>query len=107
MASASATLDLAAQHRRGRIFVALAAIAWSTAGLLQRELTVDVPTQLAGRALFAILALAVYVAWSEREGFVRSFTAIGSGGLVIALLGAISSGAFIVALNHASVANVL
>jgi len=31
------------EHRRGRTYVALAAVAWSTAGLLQRELTVDVP----------------------------------------------------------------
>ena len=36
----------AAEQRRGRVFVALAAIAWSTAGLLQRELTVGVGTQV-------------------------------------------------------------
>ena len=32
--------------RRGRLFVALAAVAWSTAGLFQRELTVNLGTQL-------------------------------------------------------------
>jgi hypothetical protein len=42
--------------RRGRLYVALAAITWSTAGLFQRELTVGLATQLAGRALFAMLA---------------------------------------------------
>ena len=58
--------DLATQHRRGRLFVALAAIAWSTAGLLQRELTVDVATQLAGRAFFAVVGVGGYVLVSER-----------------------------------------
>ena len=36
-------------RRRGQLFVALAAVAWSTAGLLQRELTIDTATQLAGQ----------------------------------------------------------
>src|SRR5919206_1298424 len=102
-----AAVDLAAQHRRGRIYVALAAVAWSTAGLLQRELSVDVATQLAGRALFAVLGLLAYVAVSERGAVVRAFRAIGGAGLAVAVLMAISSGSFIIALNHASVANVL
>jgi drug/metabolite transporter (DMT)-like permease len=94
-------------HQRGRSFVALAALAWSTAGILQRELTVDIPTQLAGRALFAVLGLLVYVAVVERGDLVRAFRAIGRGGLLIALLLAVSSGSFIISLNHAPVANVL
>jgi len=44
-------------ERRGRLFVTLAAIAWSTAGLFQRELSVDVASQVGGRALFAFLGL--------------------------------------------------
>jgi drug/metabolite transporter (DMT)-like permease len=107
VATATATLDLAAQHRRGRVFVALAAIAWSTAGILQRELSVGIGTQLAGRALFAVVALLVYVAVSEQARVVRAFRAIGHGGLAVAALMAISSGSFIVALNHTTVANVL
>ena len=107
MASASATLPLAAQHRRGRAFVALAAIAWSTAGILQRELSVGVPTQLAGRALFAVVGLLAYIAIAERGAVVRAFRAIGRGGLAIAALMAISSGSFLIALNHASVASIL
>ncbi len=94
-------------HQRGRSFVALAAVAWSTAGILQRELTVDIPTQLAGRALFAALGLLAYVAVVERGEVVRAFRAIGRGGLLIALLLGISSGSFIISLNYASVANVL
>ncbi len=99
--------DLAAQHRRGRLFVALAAVAWSTAGLLQRELTVDVATQVAGRAIFAVLGVGGYIAVTERGGVLHAFRAIGRGGLAVVALLAISSASFFVALNYASVANVL
>jgi drug/metabolite transporter (DMT)-like permease len=94
-------------HQRGRLFVALAAVAWSSAGILQRELTVGIATQLGGRALFAVLGLLVYVAVAERGAVVPAFRAIGRGGLLIALLLAISSGSFIISLNHTTVANVL
>ena len=107
MTSATLAVDLTRQHRRGRIYVALAAIAWSTAGLLQRKLTVDIATQLAGRALFAVLGLLVFVAFAERGHVVRAFRAIGRGGLLVTALLAVSSGAFILALNYTSVANVL
>jgi drug/metabolite transporter (DMT)-like permease len=107
MTSAIATLDLATQHRRGRLFVALAALAWSTAGLLQRELSVGVATQLAGRAFFATLGLLAFVAIARRGSVVSAFRAIGVAGLGVAALVAIASGSFIVALNHASVASVL
>jgi drug/metabolite transporter (DMT)-like permease len=97
----------AADQRRGRLFVALAAIAWSTAGLLQRELTASVGTQLAGRALFALIGVLTYVVATERSRVVQAFRAAGRGGLAVAVLMAISSGTFIIALNHTSVANVL
>ena len=87
--------------------MALAAVAWSTAGILQRELSVGVPTQLAGRALFAVVGLLGYIAVAERGAVVRAFRAIGRGGLAIAALMAISSGSFLIALNHASVASIL
>jgi drug/metabolite transporter (DMT)-like permease len=107
MASATATLPLAAQHRRGRTFVALAAIAWSTAGILQRELSVGVAAQLAGRALFAVVGLLGYIAIAERGALVRAFRAIGRPGVAIAGLMAVSSGSFLFALNHAPVASIL
>jgi drug/metabolite transporter (DMT)-like permease len=107
MGTATASLPLTAQIRRGRLFVALAALAWSTAGILQRELTVGVATQLAGRALFAVLGLLAYVAVSERGRVWRAFRAIGRGGIAIGVFMAISSGSFLIALNHATVANIL
>lgn len=94
-------------RRRGRLYVALAAVAWSSAGLLQRELTVDVPTQLAGRAFFAAAGLLVYVAIAERGRVLHAFRAIGRGGIAIVVLLGASSASFFIALNHAPVANVL
>ena len=93
--------------QRGRLYVALAAVAWSSAGLFQRELSVSTATQVAGRAVFAAVGLFAYVALSERRGVVGAFRAIGRGGIAIVILLALSSGSFLVALNHASVANVL
>ena len=92
---------------RGRVYVALAAVAWSTAGILQRELDVDTPAQAAGRAAFAAVGLLAYIAIGERGRVVDAFRAIGRGGLLVAALLAVSSASFIVALNHAPVANVL
>ncbi len=107
MTSATASLPLSAQQRRGRTFVALAAVAWSTAGILQRELHVGIATQVAGRAIFAGLGLLAYVAVVERGAVAHAFHAIGRAGLAVTALLALSSASFIVALNHASVANIL
>jgi drug/metabolite transporter (DMT)-like permease len=92
---------------RGQAAVALAAVVWSTAGLLQRQLSVDVATQVAGRALFAAMAVAAYVALTERGRVVAACRSVGGAGVGFAASLAVSSGAFIVALNHASVAQVL
>ncbi|HET7566748.1 MAG TPA: DMT family transporter [Gaiellaceae bacterium] len=101
-------LSSLSEHQQGRLYVALAAVAWSTAGILQRELHVGTATQLAGRALFAVVGLLAFIAVSERgRGVRRAFRAIGRAGLAVAALMALSSGFFIVALNHASVASVL
>ena len=95
------------ERRTGRTYVTLAAIAWSTAGVFQRELTVNTGAQLAGRAFFAILGLLAYIALAERGRIVAAFRSIDRAGLGVTALMAVSSGAFLVALNHASVASVL
>jgi drug/metabolite transporter (DMT)-like permease len=94
-------------RRRGQLYIAAAAVAWSTAGGLQRELSVDTTTQLAGRAFFAFVALAAFVAVRNRGRTVAAFRSIGIAGVGVAVCTAIASGSFIVALNHATVANVL
>jgi len=94
-------------RRRGQLFVALAAIAWSTAGVMQRQLSVDTATQLAGRAFFAFLALLAFVAVLNRGRPFAAFRSMGAAGLAVAACTAFASGFFIVALNYANVANVL
>jgi len=107
VASAAVVWDEAARRRRGQIYVALAAVAWSTAGVLQRQLTLDTSTQVFGRAAFAGAALLGYVAIVERGQVLRGFKSVGGAGIAVALCVAIASGCFIGALNHASVARVL
>ena len=104
--SAIAAGDLGTR-RRGQIFVALAALAWSSAGVLQRELSVGTAMQVAGRALVAAFALFAFVALSERGNPLRPLLAMGRAELAVAALTAVASGTFIVALNHTTVANVL
>lgn len=105
MVTAPAT-DERGGRRRGELLVAAAAVAWSSAGVLQRELPVDTATQVAGRALFAALALGAYVTVSSRGRPLRAFRSIGWAGVAVAVCIAIASGTFIVALNHATVASV-
>jgi drug/metabolite transporter (DMT)-like permease len=101
------TTTAARIERRGQIYVALAAVAWSTAGVLQRQLTLDTPTQVFGRAVFAGLALLAYVAVVERGRLVEAFRSVGLAGVAVAICVATASGSFIAALNHTSVARVL
>jgi drug/metabolite transporter (DMT)-like permease len=105
--TATAALDESRRQRRGQAYVALAAVAWSTAGVLQRQLTLDTSTQVLGRAAFAGAALLVYVAVVERGRTLHAFRSIGAAGVAVALCVAIASGSFIAALNHTSVARVL
>jgi drug/metabolite transporter (DMT)-like permease len=105
--TATVALEGSRRQRRGQIYVALAAVAWSTAGVLQRQLTLDTPTQVFGRAAFAGAALLVYVALVERGRVVEAFRSVGLAGVAVAVCVATASGSFIAALNHTSVARVL
>jgi drug/metabolite transporter (DMT)-like permease len=103
----AAVLDADAQYRRGQAYVAMAAIVWSTAGVLQRGLTASTATQVAGRAAFAAIALLACLAVMERGGLLRSARAAGGAGIAFAFAIAGASACFIAALNHTSVAHVL
>jgi drug/metabolite transporter (DMT)-like permease len=105
--TAAATLEESRRRRRGQTYVALAAIAWSTAGVLQRQLTLDTPTQVFGRAAFAAAALLAFVAVAERGRVAQAFRSVGLAGVAVALCIATASAGFIAALNHTSVARVL
>jgi drug/metabolite transporter (DMT)-like permease len=105
--TAALALEGSRRRRQGQIYVALAAVAWSTAGVLQRQLTLDTATQVCGRAVFAGAALLAYVAVADRRRVLDAFRSIGLAGIAVALCVAIASASFIAALNHASVARVL
>jgi drug/metabolite transporter (DMT)-like permease len=105
--AAQAVIEAPAVQRRGRVYVALAAVAWSSAGVLQRQLSLDIPTQLAGRALFSALALTLFVAVAERGRVLDAWRSIGIAGVGVALCLAAASASFIAALNHTTVARVL
>jgi drug/metabolite transporter (DMT)-like permease len=107
MTTATVTLERSRSQRRGQVFVALAAVAWSSAGVLQRQLTLDTATQVQGRAVFAGAALLAFVALVERGRVLHAFRTIGLAGVAVALCVATASGSFIAALNHTSVARVL
>jgi drug/metabolite transporter (DMT)-like permease len=105
--TAALALEGSRRQRRGQIYVALAAVAWSTAGVLQRQLTLDTSTQVFGRAVFAGVALLAYVAIVERGRVPQALRSVGWAGVAVALCVATASASFIAALNHASVARVL
>jgi drug/metabolite transporter (DMT)-like permease len=105
--TAAVALERSQRQRRGQIYVALAAVAWSTAGVLQRQVTVDTSSQVFGRAVFAGAALLAYVAVVDRGRVLQAFKSVGIAGLAVALCVAIASGSFIAALNQTSVARVL
>ena len=107
MTTATFALEASQRQRRGQIYVALAAVAWSTAGVLQRQLTLDTSTQVFGRAVFAAAALLVYVAVVERGRVVEAFRSVGLAGVAVAVCVATASASFISALNHTGVARVL
>lgn len=93
--------------RRGRLAILVAAVAWSTAGVGQRELDVSAATQVAGRAGFAAIALLLLVVATERGRTIAALRAMGRWDALYALLLAISSGTFLLALTYTTVANVL
>jgi drug/metabolite transporter (DMT)-like permease len=91
-------------RRLGLIYAVLAAVAWSTAGILQRQLHINAATQVAGRGVFGFVALAGYAAYTQPRALA---SVTGRGALLAAGSMSVANSAFIVALNYASVAHVL
>ncbi len=90
--------------------MALAAVAWSFAGVLQKGLKLDIATQAASRSGVAFLALSVVVIVEARrtsEPILSFVRAPGWPGLAMAVCSGGASACFIFALNRTSVASVL
>jgi drug/metabolite transporter (DMT)-like permease len=104
---AASLAEARGRRRKGQAAVLVSAVALSTAGVLQRELSLDVTTQIAGRAAFAGVALLAYVAIFEPGSVVSAFRSIGRAGIGLGASMAVANGCFIVALNHTTVARVL
>jgi drug/metabolite transporter (DMT)-like permease len=96
-----------AERGRGLALVALAAVIWSTGGLLVRVLDTDVWTTVWWRSLFASVFLWAWVAVGARSGTVRAVRAVGRPGLVVAGCFALASIALVAALERTTVANTL
>jgi drug/metabolite transporter (DMT)-like permease len=93
--------------RRGQMLVGAAAIAWSTAGPVQRAVDATPTTQVAIRAGVAAIALFSYLAWQRGRGAFAAIRTIGRAGLFVAFDLALVSTVFILALDRTSVAHVL
>ncbi len=107
MVLAAESTSLALERRRGQWAIVGAAVAWSTAGALQRELSTDTATQMAGRAFFGALVLGLITMVRAPGNWSRSIRSVGRAGLGIACCMAGASAMFILALNRTTVANVL
>ncbi len=95
-----------ANYRLGLLLVIAAAVAWSTAGLFTRALSVDTPTILFWRGLFGAIGTAIVIAIIPGIGGLRGFCTLGRPGLAYAALTALSMLLFISALRSTTVAHV-
>jgi len=100
-------MAVADPERRGQLLVAAAAVAWSTAGPVQRAVGAPAPTQAAIRAGAAALALTAYLVVRRRRATVAAFRSVGRAGIGVAIGVAVASSSFILALGSTSVAHVL
>jgi drug/metabolite transporter (DMT)-like permease len=94
---------------RGLLLVLLAALLWSFGGTIARFITTaDSWTIVFWRSYFATFALLVFMGlrWGP-AGSIAHFRAMGWPGLGVALCFAVASTAFVVALAHTTVANIL
>jgi drug/metabolite transporter (DMT)-like permease len=93
--------------RRGALFVACAAVCWSSGGLIARLVTTSPWTTSLWRSLFASLFLALVLSMVRRRSIFAQWRDVGRPGLAVAVCMAVASTCFILSLAHTSVANTL
>jgi drug/metabolite transporter (DMT)-like permease len=94
-------------RRLGLILVVLAALAWSSGGLLLRSVETDPWTTIFWRSLFAAVTLFLFILVRDRQNTIRLFLTMGWSGVLLATCFATASTSFVIAVQYTSVANVL
>jgi drug/metabolite transporter (DMT)-like permease len=108
MTATTTTSPSTASPATGALLIVLAALIWSTGGLIVRELgPIDSWTIVFWRSLSAAAFLLVYGLFREGTGFFRAFVSMGLPGLLIAPCYAVASIGLVVSLHYTSVADVL
>jgi drug/metabolite transporter (DMT)-like permease len=103
----SSTAASAAEHSRGVVLVAAAALCWSTGGLLARLVDTDPWTTVFWRSIFTAAFLLVVIFIQERGSAWPQIRGMGWPGVAMALCFAIASTCFINAVARTTVANTL
>jgi drug/metabolite transporter (DMT)-like permease len=105
---AAAINALPVENRRlGLILVVLAALAWSSGGLLLRSVETDPWTTIFWRSLFAATTLFLFILIRDGRASPRLFLTMGWPGLLLAVCFATASTSFVIAVQYTTVANVL
>ena len=96
-------------ERLGYLLVFLAALCWSLGGMIARFVeTDDVWTVVFWRSFWAASFICCYMLWRDgARGTLSLFTGMGIPGLAVACCFAFCTTAFVVALAHTTVANIL
>lgn len=103
----SSTAASAAERSRGVLFVAAAALCWSTGGLIARLVDTDTWTTVFWRSIFAAAFLLGVIFVQERGATWARIREMGAAGVAMALCFATASTCFINALARTTVANTL
>jgi drug/metabolite transporter (DMT)-like permease len=106
--STNTASSASAGQRRGQAYALGAALAWSTGGILQRQVFAGAADQIVGRAAFAFLGVLAFLAVGREVGLRAAFRSVANpAGVAVAAGIAVASATFILALNHTSIAHVL
>ncbi|MGL4489235.1 MAG: DMT family transporter [Rhizobiaceae bacterium] len=93
-------------YQLGLTLVFIAVVAWSTAGLFTKLLSVDTPTILFWRSLYGAIATLIVIAVLPDTGGLSAFRRLNRHGIAYASITALSMLFFISALRNTSVAHV-
>lgn len=93
-------------YRTGLVLVTISAIAWSTAGLFTRLISLDAWTLLAWRGMIGAAGIAVAAIVLDRENMLSGFLRLGKAGWLYAVVSGAGMIFFITSLRHTTVAHV-